>query len=155
MPLALNLLKLSTIGLLHFENRFSVDSAYLDFAKAFHTVSHHKLIFKLESYGISVNLLAWITAFLTNRLQRVQVGNCLSRLINVISGVPKSGVLGPILFIIYINDVSDFFTDSSVTVKLYADDAKLYSCKQCTDDMYSLQLGLEFFPSLAAVSVYY
>ena len=58
-----------------FENMFSVDSAYLDFAKAFDTVSHHKQIFKLESYGISGNLLAWIKAFLTNRLQRVQVGN--------------------------------------------------------------------------------
>ena len=73
-----------------FENKFSVDSAYLDFAKAFNTVSHPKLIFNLESYGISGNLLAWIMAFLTNRLQRVQVGNCLSSLINVISGVPKA-----------------------------------------------------------------
>ena len=63
-------------------------------------------------------------AFLTNRLQRVQVGICLSSLINVISGVPQGSVLGPILFIIYINDVSDLFTSSSVTVKLYADDAK-------------------------------
>ena len=78
-----------------FENKFSVDSAYLDFGKTFDTVSHHKLIFKLESYGISGNLLAWIKAFLTNRLQRVQVGNCLSSLINVISCVPQGSVLGP------------------------------------------------------------
>ena len=127
-----------------FENRFSVDSDYLDFAKAFDTVSHHTLIFKLESYGISGDLLAWIKAFLTNRLQRVQVDNCLSSLFNVISGVPQGNVLGPILFIIYINDISDFFTGSSVTVKLYANDAKLYSCIQCADDMHFLQLGLHF-----------
>ena len=126
------------------ENRFSVHSADLDFAKAFDTVSHHKLIFKLESYGISGNLRAWIKDFLTNRLQRVQVGNCLSSLINVISGLPQGSVLGPILFIIYTNDVSDFCTGSSVTVKLYADDAKLFSCIQCADDMHSLQLGLDF-----------
>ena len=61
-----------------FENRFSVDFAYLDFAKAFDTVSHHKLIFKLENYEISGHLLAWNKAFLTNRLQRVQVSSCLS-----------------------------------------------------------------------------
>ena len=78
-----------------FKNKFIVDSAYLDFAKAFDTVSQHKLIFKLESYGKSGNLLAWIKAFLTNRLQRVQVGNCLSSLINVISGVPKAVYWGP------------------------------------------------------------
>ena len=76
------------------DTKFSVDSAYLDFAKAFDTVSHHKLIFKLESYGISGNLLAWIKAFLTNRLQHIQVGNCLSSLINVIGGVPQGSELG-------------------------------------------------------------
>ena len=70
-----------------YENRFSVDSAYLDFVKAFDTVSDDELLFKLKSYGICGNLLAWIKAFLTNRLQHVQVGNCLSSLINVISDV--------------------------------------------------------------------
>ena len=64
-------------------------------------------------------------AFLTNRLQRVQVGSCLSSLINVISGVLQGIISGPILFIMYINDVSDYFTGSSVTVKLYEDDAKI------------------------------
>ena len=127
-----------------FKNRFNVDSAYLHFARAFDTVSHHKLIFNLQSDGITGHLLAWIKAFLTNRLQHVQVGNCLSNLINVISGVIQGSVLGPILFTIYINDISDFFTGSSVTVKLYADYAKLYSCRQCADDMHYLQLGLDF-----------
>ena len=66
------------------------------------------LIFKLEFYEISGHLLAWIKAFLTNRLKRVEVGNCLSSLINVISGVPMAVCWGSILFIIYINDISDF-----------------------------------------------
>ena len=77
-----------------FEKKFSAESAYLDFAKAYDTVSHHKLIFKLESYGISGNLLGWIEALLTNRLQRVQVGNCPSSLINAISSVPQGSVMG-------------------------------------------------------------
>ena len=90
--------------------------------------------------------VAQVKAFLTNRLQRVQVGNCLSSVTNAISGVPQvSGILQvSILFIIYINNFSDFFTGSSVTLKLYADDVKLYSCIQCVDGMHYFKQGLDF-----------
>ena len=57
---------------------------------------------------------------------------------------PTGSVLGTILFIIYTNDCSDCFTGSSITLIFYADDAKLYSCIQCVDDMHYLQLGLDF-----------
>ena len=82
--------------------------------------------------------------FLTNRLQRVHVGNCLSSLINFIRSVRQSSVFGLILFHIYINYISDFFTDSSVAVNIYANDAKLYCCIQCAESMHSLQLGFDF-----------
>ena len=79
--------------------------------------------------------VALVKAFLTNRLQRVQVGNCLSNLTNIISVVPQGSVFETILFFIYINDSSDFFTDSTVILKLYGNDAKLYYCIQCVHDV--------------------
>ena len=78
---------------------------------------------KLQWQGIDGSLLLWITNFLTNRRQRVVLrGNC-SDLSAVISGVPQGTILGPILFIIYINDIS---TNITSTVKIYADDTKIY-----------------------------
>ena len=82
------------------------------------------------------------------RLQHVQVGNFLSSLTNIISGVPQGSVFGTILFIIYINDSYDFFTGSSVILKLYANDTKLYSGIQCVHDVQYLQLGLDFIYNL-------
>ena len=105
--------------------RNSVDVVYIDFCKAFDSVVHTKLLCKLKAYGINGLLLRWITSFLNNRTQSVRVGSCISDLSPVISGVPQGSVLGPILFLIYINDLVDLF-DSNVSVKLFADDAKIY-----------------------------
>ena len=78
---------------------------------------------KLQWQGIDGSLLLWIRNFLTNRRQRVVLrGNC-SDLSPVISGVPQGTILGPILFIIYVNDIS---TNITSTVKIYADDTKIY-----------------------------
>lgn len=107
--------------------KHSVDVIYIDFQKAFDTVSHPKLILKLESYGITGHLLDWLRAFLTNRTQAVKVLSCISEKINVTSGVPQGSVLGPTLFLIYINDLHDIVSDLNITVKLFADDAKIYS----------------------------
>jgi hypothetical protein len=118
------------------------DAVYIDFQKAFDSVSHPKLISKLESYNITGDLLSWITAFLTNRTQRVKIGNSLSECIAITSGVPQGSVLGPTLFLLYINDLADCFVDLDCTVKLYADDAKLYSSfrlnKCCPDLTFAL-----------------
>ena len=102
----------------------NIDTIYLDFAKAFDTVPHQRLLVKLRGYGIEGRILTWIEAFLTDRRQRVVVNDSRSSWADVTSGIPQGSVLGPMLFIIfYINDMP-----SSVLSPIYffADDAKLY-----------------------------
>jgi ribonuclease P/MRP protein subunit RPP40 len=115
------------------KSKHGVDVVYLDFAKAFDSVVHSKLIVKLRSYGVSDLILRWIDAFLSHRSQYVRIDSCVSGLCNVISGVPQGSVLGPALFIVYVNDITDCIA-SNVTVKLFADDTKLYSVITEDDD---------------------
>ena len=103
------------------DNKKAVDAIYLDFSKAFDTVPHKRLIHKLKMYGIQGNVLNWITDFLSNRSQFVTVNGSSSEPAPVTSGVPQGSVLGPILFIYYINDMPDV-TDEEL--KIFADDTK-------------------------------
>ena len=107
-------------------NRKSTVVAYIDFKRAFDALSHSKLIHKLISYGITGNLLFWIQSFLSNRTQSVRVGSSFSTSCSVSSGVPQGSVLGPILFILFVDDITDSFHDTTVS-KLFADDIKLYT----------------------------
>jgi hypothetical protein len=106
-------------------NRNIVDTVYFDFCKAFDTVSHEKLLHKLRAYGFAGQLLSFIGDFLTGRSQRVVLSDGLSGFKPVLSGVPQGSVLGPLLFLIYINDICDLFS-TSVAIKLFADDIKIY-----------------------------
>ena len=101
-----------------------VDVIYLDFKKAFDKVPHERLLRKLHGYGIRGKVYSWIKEFLSNRRQRVVVNGQYSDWKNVTSGIPQGSVLGPILFVIFINDMSDAI---ACCMKLYADNAKVYN----------------------------
>jgi ribonucleases P/MRP protein subunit RPP40 len=109
------------------DKRKNIDVIYIDFSKAFDTVCHNKLLIKLRAYGIQGNLLGWIKSFLYNRSQKVKIDSAISNSNSVISGVPQGSVLGPLLFLIYINDLIDLNQDESINFKLFADDLKLYT----------------------------
>ena len=112
------------------------DCIYYDFAKAFDSVPHAQLLVKLQSYGIKGNLLKWIKAFLTNRKQRVVVNSSKSEWCDVSSGVPQGSVLGPVLFLVYINDIEDSITNM---LRLFADDTKLFGPINSDPDIEELQ----------------
>ena len=106
-----------------------VDAIYLDFAKAFDKVDHHLLLKKLERYGFPDKLIAWISSFLSNRLQQVVVNGEMSYPATVISGVPQGTVLGPLLFILFINDMDNCVINS--IIRFFADDTRILKHISC------------------------
>ena len=97
---------------------------FLDISKAFDRVWHEGLLFKLRSYGITGNLLLLIKDFLFNRLQRVELNGQFSSWKEIIAGVPRGSILGPLFFIININDLP---YDLESNVRIFADDTSLFS----------------------------
>ena len=115
------------------------DVILLDFSKAFDSVPHERLLTKLDYYGIRGKMLNWIKAFLSNRTQKVSVNGVLSSSRPVVSGVPQGSVLGPVLFILFINDIS---CSVQSNLRLFADDCVLYREVATSQDCLILQQDL-------------
>ena len=119
----------------------ATDVDVIFYSMAFDTLSHSKLILKLESYGIRGNILHWIKDFLTNRTQEVVINQVHSSTQKVLSAVPQGSKLGPILFLVFINDLPDL---AETTVRLFADDGKTYSSINTDNDVENLQCTIKW-----------
>ena len=122
------------------EDKSSVDTVYLDLRKAFDSVPHKRLILKLKSYGVRGKVLRWTEDFLADRYQRVIVQSSLSDWVHVSSGVPQGSVLGPLLFLLYINDLPDCV---SCKISMFADDTKLYASSSSPLSVHALQTDIQ------------
>ena len=117
----------------------SIHAVVLDFAKAFDKVPHRRLLRKLHHNGIQGPLLVWLESFLTQRFQSFVCEGQTSSQRSVTSGVPQGTVLGPLLFLLYINDLPD---NVQSPVRLFADDALLYGIIASDADCDLLQSDL-------------
>lgn len=100
-----------------------VRAVFCDISKAFDRVWHRGLLYKLENNGISGNLLTWFSDYLTGRKQRVALSGTFSNTLPIMAGVPQGSILGPLLFIVFINDIVDSIHSA---IRLFADDTSLY-----------------------------
>ena len=125
------------------------DLASMDFAKAFDMVPHKRLFYKLNWYGIQGDVHYWLVDFLSHHFQRVVLDGTPSRYIPVSLGVPQGTVLGPILFMAYINDLSEVGKNS--TLRLFADGCIIYRLIKSTYDTEKLQKDIDFVLSWANV----
>ena len=107
-----------------FEEGFGVDVIYLDYRKAFDTVPHCKLLYKLKELGPGVLLITWIEQFLLGRQMRVKVCGSFSTWFEVLCGVPQGSMLGPLLFLIFVRDLPDWVENS---IMMFADDTKVWA----------------------------
>ena len=119
-----------------------VDVLYLDLAKAFDKVPHNLLLLKLQLHGITGPLLLWMQSYLSERKQRVVLEGASSDWLPVTSGVPQGSILGPLLFLVYVNDVSSCIINNS-NIALFADDSKLYRAMDINYDHNLLQADLD------------
>jgi hypothetical protein len=117
-----------------------VDIVYLDFQKAFDKVPHERLMAKLQAHGIEGKLMSWIRDWLNNRIQRVTLDGMSSQWNSVISGVPQGSVLGPLLFILYINDL-DIGIKSKISK--FADDTKIAGRVGTIEEQEQIQMDLD------------
>ena len=131
---------LQNIGL-KLDKGHETDIIYLDFAKAFDSVCHRRLLWKLQHYGVSGPLLKWFENYLTGRKQRVVINGTFSSWAYVKSGVPQGSVLGPVLFLLYVNDMPRVVRSSSIA--MFADDTKCFKTIMFAADTELLQSDVD------------
>ena len=140
--------KLSTLDAIVSFSQYIVDNLeqfkhvigiFIDYAKAFDTVNHEILLMKLEAYGIRGKCLSLMKSYLQNRLQYVKIGDSISNKLLLTSGVPQGSVLGPILFILYVNDFSNIST--AVNTIQFADDTTVLASGADFEELYNLLSG--------------
>ena len=134
-----NLLETFEAWTLAVDQGYGIDVVYLDYRKAFDTVWHSGLLTKLQGYGIDGELLSWIKSFLQGRKMRVQVRGSHSDWVEVLSGVPQGSVLGPLLFLIFVNDIPAWIKSN---VRMFADDTKVWTRISTLEDGEVLQNDL-------------
>ena len=124
---------------LNLNNKEKTDIIYFDFAKAFDSVSHDIILYKLKhQYKVDGLMLRFIRSYLQGRKQQVVVGGVTSETLSVKSGVPQGSILGPLLFIIFINDMFECISEGT-NITLYADDTKIWRVINFSEDHFILQ----------------
>ena len=109
---------------------------FIDFSKAFDTIQHSILLTKLDHYGIRGTAYDLIKDYLTNRKQYTfWDNNCSSTLMDITTGVPQGSVLGPLFFVLYVNDIINC-TGNSVKIIMFADDTNIFMCSRSLDELY-------------------
>lgn len=132
-----NLLVYTNFLFTSMDERVQVDTVYTDFCKAFDKVDHELLLKKIAFNGIRGNLLRWFYSYIVNRTQKVVLNGYMSNTIFATSGVAQGSILGPLLFVLFINDIDQCFLNSHFL--LYADDLKIFKQIKTNDDSILLQ----------------
>ena len=123
----------------YLEKGHEISAVFFDFRKAFDTVPHLPLLSKLQKIGLDPLIITWIQNYLAERYQKVVLNGKSSHSAHVTSGVPQGSILGPLLFLIYINDISKVSLSEGSKLVLYADDMLLYHPISNNDDYSALQ----------------